>query len=169
MALRKLVYFPDPVLLNRAEPVTQFDAEFQTLIDDMIETMYHEKGVGLAAPQIGIGKQIAVLDASQDKSQIYCLVNPEITVKEKLIRTKEGCLSVPGAYEATERYYHIRLKALDRYGKPYELDAEDFLAHVIQHEVDHLYGTLYIDLVSSLKRHRAIHTMKKTLKKMDKM
>lgn len=164
MALRKLVYFPEPVLLTPAKPVTTFDNALQMLIDDMIETMYHEKGVGLAAPQIGIDQQIAVIDVSRDKSLVYCLINPEVTNKENLIKTKEGCLSIPGAYEATERFYNVHLKALDRHGVPYELDAEDFLAHAIQHEVDHLNGTLYIDTISSLKRQRAIYNMRKTIK-----
>lgn len=164
MALRKLVYFPDPVLLEPAKPVTVFDDALQTLIDDMIETMYYERGVGLAAPQIGVSQQLAVIDVSGDKSIVYCLINPEITHKEKLVKTKEGCLSIPGGYEATERFYNVHLKALDRYGKPYELDAEEFLAHAIQHEVDHLHGKLYIDLISSLKRQRALYHMKKALK-----
>jgi peptide deformylase len=165
MALRKLVYFPDPVLLTKAAPVTVFDSAFQTLIDDMIETMYHERGIGLAAPQIGVNQQVAVIDISKNKDQVYCLINPEITSKEKIIKTKEGCLSVPGAYEATHRAYRVHLKALDRYGKPYELDAEDLLAHVIQHETDHLHGVLYIDLISTLRRQRAIHKMNTVLKK----
>jgi peptide deformylase len=165
MALRNLTYFPDPVLLKRAEPVTVFDEALQTLIDDMIETMYHARGVGLAAPQIGISQQLAVIDVSEDKSHVYCLINPEITETNELIKTKEGCLSVPGAYEATERFYRCRLNALDRHGQPYTLDAEAFLAHAIQHEVDHLHGKLYIDLISPLKRQRAIEQMQKTLKK----
>lgn len=164
MALRKLVYFPEPVLLTPAKPVTVFDEALQTLIDDMIETMYHEHGIGLAAPQIGINQQIAVIDVSDDKSVVYCLIDPEITHKENLINTKEGCLSVPGAYEATQRFYQVHLKALDRYGKPYELTADKLLAHAIQHEVDHLHGTLYIDLISPLKRQRAINKMNKKLK-----
>jgi len=164
MALRKLVYFPDPVLLTPAQPVTSFDNNLQTLIDDMIETMYHERGIGLAAPQIGINQQLAVIDVSENKSLVYCLINPEITHKEKLVNTKEGCLSVPGGYEATKRFYQIHLKALDRHGNPYELDADGLLAHAIQHEVDHLHGTLYIDLISTLKRQRAIYKMHKKLK-----
>lgn len=164
MALRKLVYFPDPVLLAPTKPVTLFDDALQTLIDDMIETMYHERGIGLAAPQIGISQQIAVIDVSDNKSVVHCLINPEITLQEKLIKTKEGCLSVPGGYEATERFYQVHLKALDRTGNPYELDAEGLLAHAIQHEVDHLHGKLYIDLISPIKRYRAISQMKKTLK-----
>lgn len=164
MALRKLVYFPDSVLLSPAKPVTLFDSALQTLIDDMIETMYHEHGIGLAAPQIGINQQIAVIDVSENKSLVYCLINPEITQKEKLIKTKEACLSVPGAYEVTERFYQVHLKALDRNGNLYELDADGLLAHAIQHEVDHLHGTLYIDLISPLKRQRAINQMKKVLK-----
>ena len=142
MSLRKLVYFPDPVLLTPAAAVTVFDDALQILIDDMIETMYHERGVGLAAPQIGVGQQVAVIDASEDKNQVFCLINPEITHKEEIVKTQEGCLSVPGAYEPTKRAYRVHLKAHDRYGVPYELDAEALLAHAIQHEVDHLHGVL---------------------------
>jgi peptide deformylase len=167
MALRKLVYFPDPVLLTPTSPITVFDDALQILVDDMIETMYHERGVGLAAPQIGVGQQVAVIDVSQEKGQAFCLINPEITHQEEIVKTQEGCLSIPGACEPTKRAYRVHLKALDRYGVPYELDAEALLAHAIQHEVDHLRGVLYIDLLSAFRRQRAIHKMKVALKKVD--
>jgi peptide deformylase len=164
MALRQLVYFPDPVLLTPAVEVAVFDDALQTLIDDMIETMYHEQGAGLAAPQIGIGQRIAVIDVSKDKTQAFALINPEITHSANPVQFQEGCLSVPGARGVVERANSVHLKALDRYGKPYELDAEGYLAEAIQHEVDHLNGKLYIHLLSPFKRERIIYKMKKALK-----
>lgn len=165
MALRKLVYFPDPILLAPAAPVITFDNALQTLIDDMIETMYHEHGAGLAAPQIGVSLQVAVIDVSQDKSQVYCLINPQISQEKNPVLLEEGCLSVPGVRERVKRFDEVHLKSLDRFGNPYELDAKEYLAQAIQHEVHHLQGKLYIDLLSALKRHRAIYKMKKILKR----
>lgn len=164
MALRKLVYFPNPVLLTPASPVSVFNENLQTLIDDLIETMYHEKGAGLAAPQVGIGLQLAVIDISEDKTQPFCLINPEITQQSDLIKMQEGCLSVPGARETVLRANKLHLKALNREGKTYELEAEGYLAQAIQHETDHLRGKLYIDLLSPLKRERALNKMKKALR-----
>lgn len=168
MALRQLVYFPDPVLLTPSAQVTVFDDALQTLIDDMIETMYHEQGAGLAAPQIGVGQRVAVIDVSKDKTQAFALINPEITHSSDPVRFEEGCLSVPGARGAVERANYVHLKALDRHGKPYELDAEGYLAEAIQHEVDHLNGKLYIDLLSPFKRERILYKMKKILKNASK-
>lgn len=164
MALRQLVYFPDPVLLTPAAQVVEFNENLHRLIDDMIETMYHEKGAGLAAPQVGIGIQLAVIDISEDKTQPFCLINPEVTVLSEEVKMQEGCLSVPGARDVVMRANKVRLTALDRHGKPYEIEGEGYLAQAIQHEVDHLNGKLYIDLLSPLKRARAINKMRKTLR-----
>ena len=161
MAIYKIVHIPDTVLRKEAETVTVIDDSVRKLVDDMFETMYHANGVGLAAPQIGISKRIAVIDATQDKRQQLCLINPEITHREGSEVMQEGCLSVPGTYDAVQRATKVTMKATDQYGKDYELTAEGLLAEVIQHEIDHLYGKLYIDLLSPLKRDRAKEKMDK--------
>ncbi len=152
MTIYNLVFTPDPRLRAKTAAVTQFDDPLQTLVDDMIETMYAANGVGLAATQIGIAKRIAVIDAEQNGAPPLCLINPEIVSREGQAELSEGCLSVPGVYDKAPRALKVRLKALDRHGKPYELDADGLLAHVIQHEVDHLNGKLFIDYLSPLKR-----------------
>lgn len=155
MAIRKIVYLPDPVLQQKAELVEKFDAELKTLISDMVETMYAAKGVGLAAPQIGISKRVAVIDVSETNDQPIELVNPEFIVKEGKEKMSAGCLSVPGAYDAVDRASHVIVKAFDRNGKEFTIEAEgDLLCHALQHEIDHLDGILFIDRLSSLKRNR---------------
>ncbi|MFA6037016.1 MAG: peptide deformylase [Legionellales bacterium] len=161
MALYSLVTLPDKRLRVNTKPITVFDDALQTLIADMFETMYHERGVGLAATQIGLDIRIAVIDVEGDKKNQYVLINPEVTALSETVKMHEGCLSVPGVSEEVPRATKVRLKALDGQGKPYELEATELLAECIQHEVDHLNGKLYIDLLSSLKRDRL-------LKKMDK-
>lgn len=155
MAIHKIVYIPDPVLRKPAKKVDVFDDELQTLIDDMFETMYHVNGVGLAAPQIGISLQLTVIDVSAERDSPLVLVNPEIIETEGSQHFQEGCLSVPGVYETVTRHTWVKAKALDRFGKEYELEGEGVLGEAIQHEIDHLNGKLYIDLLSPLKRERA--------------
>ena len=155
MALLKILEFPDPRLRTIAEPVEQVDDEVRKLIDDMFETMYDAPGIGLAATQVNVHKRIVVIDLSEDKSEPLVMINPEFEVlTEDQDQMQEGCLSVPGFYENVERPNRIRLKALDRDGKPYELIAEELLAVCIQHELDHLNGKLFVDHISRLKRDR---------------
>lgn len=155
MSIYTIHFYPDPVLRKPCQSITDFNPELQQLIDDMFETMYHANGIGLAAPQIGISKQIAVIDISQNRSETWVLINPEYIALESREDMREGCLSIPGAYDAVPRATKVNLKALDRHGKAYEITAEGLLAEAIQHEVQHLQGKLFIDLLSPLKRDRA--------------
>lgn len=155
MALLEILEFPDPRLRTKAETVKAVDDNLRQIIDDMFETMYDAPGIGLAATQVNVHKRIVVIDVSEDKSEPLVLINPEYEVLDQELEScQEGCLSVPGFYEEVIRPRHIRLKALDRDGTPYELEAEDLLAVCIQHEIDHLNGKLFVDYLSPLKRNR---------------
>lgn len=154
MALLEILHHPDPRLRQKAHPVTAFDAEFQRLIEDMFETMYDAPGVGLAATQVGVPLRVAVMDVSEDKSARIVIANPEILASEDVQDMEEGCLSVPDFKDTIKRFNKLHLRALDRDGKPFEIDAEGLVAQCIQHEIDHLDGKLYIDYLSSLKRDR---------------
>ncbi|OGV30856.1 MAG: peptide deformylase [Legionellales bacterium RIFCSPHIGHO2_12_FULL_35_11] len=155
MTIHKIIYLPDPRLRKVSKKITDFDDKLQTLIDDMFETMYYARGVGLAAPQIGLNIQLSVIDVIGDKSQQYVLINPEITEAQGKEEYTEGCLSVPGVSDKVQRAKTVTMQALDRNGKPYELTASGLLGECIQHEIDHLNGKLYIDLLSPLKRNLA--------------
>lgn len=168
MAIRKIVYLPDPRLRKVSSPVEAFDEELQTLIDDMFETMYDAKGVGLAAPQIGINLQLSVIDVAGDKKDQIVIINPEIIERIGEVSYQEGCLSVPGAYDTVKRAEKVTVRALDRQGKEFERSADGLLAECIQHEIDHLNGKLYIDLLSPLKRKLARKKMDKYLRHMPK-
>jgi peptide deformylase len=150
--IRTIVHLPDPVLRQVAADVTKFDESLQQLIDDMFETMYDAPGVGLAAPQIGISLQLAVVDVLGDKTQQYVLINPKVIASEGNTKYQEGCLSVPGVYDTVERATSVTIQALDRHGKPFEMTADGLLGECFQHEIDHLNGRLFIDLLSPLKR-----------------
>jgi len=154
MALLKILEYPHPRLRNKAKPVETVDERIQTLIDDMLETMYAAPGIGLAATQVDVHERVLVLDVSEDQSAPVAFVNPEIIAQDGKEVSDEGCLSVPGVYEGVERAAHIRVKALDRDGKEFELEAEGLLAVCIQHEMDHLEGKLFVDYLSELKRQR---------------
>ncbi len=154
MALLKILHYPDERLRIKARPVAQVDDEIRILAEDMLETMYAAPGIGLAAPQVDVPKRVIVVDVSEDKSDPRVFVNPEIIAHEGLIKTEEGCLSVPAIYEKVERFEWVRVRALDRQGEPFELEAEDLLAVCIQHEIDHLDGKLFVDYLSELKRKR---------------
>ena len=156
MALLTILHDPDPRLRIKAKPVTVFDAALRKLIDDMFDTMYDAPGVGLAATQVAVPLRVAVMDCGSDETgpQKMVMVNPEILEPADKQEMDEGCLSVPDYKDKVQRYNRLRLKALDAGGKPYELDAEGLLAQAIQHEIDHLDGKLYIDLLSPLKRER---------------
>ena len=152
MALLKVKTYPDPVLKKRAEPLTQFGPEEQRIFDDMIETMYLEDGVGLAAPQVGISKSILIASPTLTRGEEYVFVNPEILEAQGRELGVEGCLSLPGISGEIARAKTIRFRALDRNGKPLEIQIKDFFARIIQHEVDHLNGILLIDRVDFDKR-----------------
>lgn len=152
MAIHKIIYLPDPRLRRLAAPVSTFDKKLQTLIDDMFETMYDARGVGLAAPQIGINLRLSVVDVIGDKTQQLVLVNPEIIASQGQIEYQEGCLSVPGAYDTVIRAEQVTIKALDRRGESFEMSAEGLLGECFQHEIDHLNGKLFVDLLSPIKR-----------------
>ncbi|PJD93978.1 MAG: peptide deformylase [Legionella sp.] len=152
MTIRKILYLPDPRLRLVAKPITEFNDELQGIIDDMFDTMYHAQGVGLAAPQIGVSLRLFVMDVTGDKTNPLVLINPEVLASEGQKEYQEGCLSVPGAYETVVRAQKVTVKALDRTGKPFELTGEDLLAECILHEIDHLDGKLFVDLLSPLKR-----------------
>jgi peptide deformylase len=154
MAILDILHFPDPRLRAIAQPVAEIDTAIRRLIDNMFETMYSAPGIGLAATQVNINKRIVVIDVSEDKEQPLCLINPEILDSSGVEEMEEGCLSVPGVYETVQRADHVRVRALDRDGKPFELETGGLLAVCIQHEIDHLDGKLFVDYLSQLKRTR---------------
>lgn len=153
MAIRKLRFMGDPVLREKAEPVEGVTAEIHALIADMLDTMYAEEGVGLAAPQVGIGLRVIVIDPREDGIEPFALINPQIVrFGDELGRDEEGCLSIPGLKEIVERPTAVVVEAVDPDGEPVSIDAEGLLARILQHEVDHLDGILFLDRVSALKR-----------------
>ncbi len=154
MALLDILEFPDERLRKQAKPVPVVDDSIRRLVDDMFETMYEAPGVGLAATQVNVHKRIIVIDVSEEKDQPLCLINPEILSRDGVEEREEGCLSVPGVFEKVRRAESIRVRALDREGEPFELEAEGLLAVCIQHEIDHLDGKLFVDYLSPLKRQR---------------
>jgi len=163
MAILNILEFPDPRLRTIAKPVAVVDDQVRQLIDDMFETMYEAPGIGLAATQVNVHQRIVVMDLSEDRSEPRVFINPEFeTLTADVDQYQEGCLSVPGFYENVDRPTQLRVKALDRDGKPFELEAEGLLAVCIQHECDHLNGKLFVDYLSTLKRDR----IKKKLEKL---
>ena len=152
MSKLTILEFPDPRLRNKAQPVAVFDTALQTLIDDMFETMYAAPGIGLAATQVNVHKQLLVLDISEEKTAPLVLINPRILELEGSQTYQEGCLSVPGIYADVERADRISVEAVDRHGQSLKFDADGLLAVCIQHEMDHLAGKLFVDYLSPLKR-----------------
>jgi peptide deformylase len=166
MARLDILEFPDPRLRTKARPVETVDDAMRSLIDDMFETMYAAPGVGLAATQVNVHQQLIVIDVSEEKDQPLVFINPQIEVLDSdTCDYDEGCLSVPGFYETVTRAAHIRVRALDRQGRPFELQPEGLLAVCIQHEVDHLNGKLFVDYVSALKRQRIRDKLEKQQRK----
>ncbi|MGD0490191.1 MAG: peptide deformylase [Steroidobacteraceae bacterium] len=147
-----ILEYPDPRLRTKAVPVTTVDDAVRQLIDDLLETMYAAKGIGLAASQVDVHRRILVLDISDSRDQPMAFINPEILEAEGSAPGEEGCLSLPGIYDKLERAERIRVRALDRNGEPFELEADGMLAVCIQHEMDHLEGKLFVDYLSELKR-----------------
>ncbi len=170
MAIRDIVLYPDDVLETECDPVDEVDDSIRELVDDMVETMYDARGVGLAAPQIGITKRITVIDptAGEEDGNLHVFINPEIVEAEGHLSWEEGCLSIPGVYEDVDRAANIKVRALDRSGEPFELEASELLAVCIQHEIDHLDGVLFLDHLSRLKRRIVVKKYKKHLKKMQR-
>lgn len=164
--IREILEYPDPRLRTIAKPVDEVTDDIRTLIDDMLETMYDAQGIGLAATQINVHKQIIVMDLSEDKTEPRVFINPEVEVLDGDAQAmQEGCLSVPGFYEDVERIEHCRIRALDRNGEAFEIEARDLLAVCIQHEMDHLNGKLFVDYLSALKRNRIRKKLEKLHKK----
>lgn len=162
MTIRKIIQLPDERLRRVCERIEDIDNVLQSLIDDMFETLYGASGVGLAAPQIGICKRLAVIDVTKDQSQQLVLINPVLLQTKDNKKIEEGCLSLVGAgYETVKRAACVTMQALDRTGEAYELEAEGLLAQCIQHEIEHLDGKLFIDHLSPLKRYRARQKLKK--------
>jgi peptide deformylase len=164
MAIRPILQYPDKRLRIPGENVEEFGAELHTLIEDMAETMYAAPGVGLAAPQIGVSMRLFIVDVAVDEdepSDLKVFINPEILETEGETLFGEGCLSFPGVREDVTRAERVKVRALDRDGKPFELEADGLLAIAIQHENDHLEGKLMIDRLSVLRRRLVHRTMTK--------
>jgi peptide deformylase len=168
MALLKVVHYPDPVLLTIGKPFgdDEFNDELRQLVSDMFETMYHAKGVGLAAPQVGVSKRLFVMDipTEEDESNQIALINPEIIVQEGEQTGDEGCLSFPGIYTTVTREVRTVVRYQDVFGKPQELDCRDLMARCVLHETDHCDGIVFLDRMSVLKRELAKRKIKKLQK-----
>ena len=155
MALLSILRYPDPRLHKVAQPVQAFDARLQQTIDDMLETMYDAKGIGLAATQVDVHERLIVIDVSEERDQPLVLINPEITwASDTRTKGDEGCLSVPGIYDGVERSVAVRVRALDGEGQSRVIEAEGILAVCIQHEMDHLLGKVFVEYLSPFKQGR---------------
>jgi peptide deformylase len=166
MAIRTIVTLPEPVLRRKAKPITKFDKDLQILIDDMLDTMRDAPGVGLAAPQVNVLQQLAVIEYSEDEDdeeedakpkpkKLYVIINPEIIkASEEKVMGVEGCLSIPGLIGKVERHQAIQVKALNRHGSPVKLKVDGWLARIFQHEIDHLNGVLFTDLATEIWKPR---------------
>ena len=152
MALLDILEFPDPRLRTKAKPITNVTGKIARLSDDMLETMYAAPGIGLAASQVNVHQRLLVVDVSDNKDEPLVFINPVIIAKEGQIQSDEGCLSIPGFYEPVDRFEQIQVKALNREGSEFILDAGDLLSICIQHEMDHLEGKLFVDYLSGTKR-----------------
>ena len=159
----KIVKYPEPVLSQPGEPVTEFNAELRKLVADMFETTYDSQGVGLAAPQVGVSKRLATVDLSMGKNpeEKIVLINPEIISSEGRLYEEEGCLSFPEIKEKVVRAAKVRVRAQDEHGKWFEMDGDDLLARCFQHEIDHVDGMLFIFRMSALKRDLNLRKIRK--------
>ncbi|MBW8459197.1 MAG: peptide deformylase [Thiobacillus sp.] len=154
MARLDILHYPDARLHTVAKPVATVDARIRKLVDDMAETMYAAPGIGLAATQINVHERIIVIDISETHDALRVFINPEIVAQSGREESEEGCLSVPGVFDRVQRAERVTVRALDRAGKSFELDADGLLAVCIQHEMDHLMGKVFVDYLSNLKRNR---------------
>jgi len=161
MALLSILEYPDPRLRKVAAPVKAFTPEMRKLVQDMAETMYAAPGVGLAANQVNVQKRILVIDVSDARNDLKVFINPEIVAKEGEAECEEGCLSVPGYYETVKRAAKVTVRAQDEHGNSFDVTAEGMLAVCLQHEIDHLDGTVFVDYLSPLKQARLSARLKK--------
>jgi len=164
MAVLQVLHFPDERLRTVAKPVDNITTEIQQLVTDMLDTMYDENGIGLAATQVDVHKRVVVIDISEDRNEPMVFINPEITSRSGETSYEEGCLSVPQNYAKVERAAEVTVKAQDRDGNWFELHADGLLAICLQHELDHLLGKLFIDYLSPLKRDRIRKKLEKEAK-----
>ncbi len=165
MALLNILRYPDARLHKSAAPVTVFDDGLKKLVADMTETMYAAPGIGLAATQVDVHKQVIVIDASERRDSLIVLVNPEILDATGVSDIEEGCLSVPGIYEMVARAERVKVRAYDQNGLPFTLEAQGLLSVCIQHEMDHLEGKVFVDYLSQLKQQRIRARLAKQLRK----
>jgi len=165
MAILEILQYPDPRLNQPAERVEKIDAATRQLVEDMAETMYAAPGVGLAATQVDVHRQVIVIDVSDDRSDLRVFINPEITRREGVAVNQEGCLSVPGIYDNVERAESVTVTALDKNGSRFTLNASGTLATCIQHEMDHLEGKVFVERLSELKQNRVRAKLKKRQRK----
>ena len=155
MARLNILRYPDPRLHTVARAVTEVDERIRRLVDDMTETMYASDGIGLAATQVDVHERVIVIDVSDTHDKPMVLINPEITWRsEEMLMAEEGCLSVPAVYDSVPRHARVNVRALDRQGQAFELEADELLAVCVQHEMDHLLGKVFVDYLSALKRNR---------------
>lgn len=161
MALLSILRYPDERLHTLATPVDTVNGEIRRLVEDMAQTMYSAPGVGLAATQVDVHKQVIVIDISEVRDQLLVLINPAILKTRGISDFEEGCLSVPGIFERIERAEWIKVRALDRVGQPFELEASGLLSVCIQHEMDHLQGKVFVEYLSRLKQSRILARIKK--------
>lgn len=161
MAILNVLHYPDPRLRKKAETVAEIDDNIKKLVDDLFETMYDAPGVGLAATQVDVHLRIIVMDTSEEKNKPLCLINPEIIHLTGNMTMEEGCLSVPGIYEKVDRAEIVKVKALNKAGEAFELEADELLAVCIQHEIDHLEGKVFVDHLSRLKQDRILKKLEK--------
>jgi len=163
MAILNILHYPDERLHTVATPVAEVNAEIRQLAADMAETMYAAPGIGLAATQVDVHKQLIVIDISEERNSLQVFINPEIVTVEGKKEHEEGCLSVPGIYEKVTRAEKVTVRALDKEGKPFTLEAEGLLAICIQHEIDHLKGKVFVEYLSRLKQARIRLKQKKRM------
>jgi peptide deformylase len=166
LKIHEIVKYPDPVLAKMCEPVTVFDAALRTLVAEMFESMYVAQGIGLAGPQIAIPKRLTVIDVSfkKDPKDKLLLINPEVIETRGKQVEEEGCLSLPDIREKVKRAAWVKVKAQNERGEWFEVEGEELLARAILHEIDHLNGVLFIDLISRLKRELALRKIRKMQK-----
>ena len=164
MTILNILQFPDPKLRIKAQPINNFDEKLQSKIDDMFETMYDAKGIGLAGTQVDFHKRLLVTDVSIDKDQPHVLINPEILSTNGIVDSNEGCLSIPGYQDDVQRAKNIIVKYLDRGGTSQESEMSGLLAICVQHEIDHLNGKLFIDYLSEAKKQK----IRKLIRKLEK-
>ena len=164
MAILNILHYPDERLHTVAKPVAEVNDEIRRLVADMAETMYAAPGIGLAATQVDVHKQVLVVDVSEERDSLQVFINPKIIASEGEKEHEEGCLSVPGIYECVTRAERVTVKALNVEGKPFTLKADGLLATCIQHEIDHLKGKVFVEYLSRLKLNRIRQKMKKLMR-----